>query len=354
MLPLTLQQLSHAYDNKPVFSNINLHIQPGEFVAILGPSGCGKSTLLRCIAGLNTPQKGSVCIAGKSVVCNGRERIPVEKRHVGMVFQDYALFPQKTVRSNIAFGLETQGLNATAIKNRVDELLQLIDMMAFADHKPHQLSGGQQQRVALARALAPKPQLLLLDEPFANVDTTLKQTLSEALQVLTAQEEVSVLLVTHDWSEAFTLADRIAILAPPPMIPVSPMAEGSSILQCDTPQHIYQRPKNSYIATLFGSTTLIPGNASGKQADTVFGTLPLATVAAGSGYAVLRSEMAAFVEDPHGSATVLARQFQGRSYRLLCDTVIGKLFAETPADSPPPAVGARGNIQIHKPCWWVS
>jgi iron(III) transport system ATP-binding protein len=262
-----------------------------------------------------------------------------------MVFQDYALFPQKTVRDNIAFGLETQHQKSQVIQHRVNELLQLIGMHAFADQKPSQLSGGQQQRVAIARALAPKPKLLLLDEPFANVDATLKQTLSEALQVLTTQEAVSVLFVTHDWSEAFALADRIAIL--------SPTSDGSNIVQCDTPQRIYQRPANSYIATLFGSTTLIPGTATGKQADTVFGTLPLATIAAGSGYAVLRSEMASFTETPHGNATVLARQFQGRSYRLLCDTIIGKVFAETNSDTPPP-VGAHGNIQINQPCWWLS
>jgi iron(III) transport system ATP-binding protein len=344
-LPLTIQHLTHAYENQKIFTDINLHIQQGEFVAMLGPSGCGKSTLLRAIAGLTTPQDGDIDIAGQSVVCNGHVRIPVEKRHVGMVFQDYALFPQKTVWKNIAFGLENNNKNSQAIKHRVDELLQLIEMTAFADQKPAQLSGGQQQRVALARALAPKPQLLLLDEPFANIDSTLKQTLSTALQVLTSQEKVSVLLVTHDWGEAFSLADRIAIL--------EPTSEGSRLIQCDTPQTIYQRPVNRYVGNLFGSTTLIPGTAANTYADTPFGKIPLTNpTASGAGHAVLRSEMAAFVEDPNGTAVILARQFQGHSYRLLCDTPIGKLFAETTSHTPP-TIGARGTIQIYQPCWWI-
>ncbi|MFU8797408.1 MAG: ABC transporter ATP-binding protein [Gammaproteobacteria bacterium] len=326
MSELRLHQLTCVYNNKTVFNNINLHIEPGEFVAILGPSGCGKSTLLRAIAGLIQPQTGEVNLGGR----------------VGLVFQDYALFPHKTVYENIAFGLHSA--SAPFITSRVEELLSLIDMTAFSDKKPHQLSGGQQQRVAIARALAPRPTLLLLDEPFANVDHTLTQTLSEALQLLTQHEKVSVLLVTHDWSEAFSLADRMAIL--------EPSEHGSRIVQDDTPQYIYQRPINSYVATLFGSTTLIPGIATDYLAETALGVLPLATSAMGPGYLVLRSEMASFREHPDGNVTVLARQFQGRSYRVLCETLIGKLLAET-ASTTPPAVGARGYVNIQQPCWWV-
>lgn len=343
MSSLDIQSLQYTHENgQKVFTDISLDIAQGEFTAILGPSGCGKSTLLRTIAGLATPQAGQIFLGEKLLVSQGHEKIPAEKRHIGMVFQDYALFPLQTVYENIAFGL--QKYTAAEKQQRVTELLNLIGMETFAHHKPHQLSGGQQQRVALARALAPRPRLLLLDEPFANIDTTLRQTLGTALQMITAHEQVSVLLVTHDWSEAFSLADRIAILLP--------TSNGSRIIQYDTPQQIYHRPATQQVAALSGSSTLIAGTAMVHHAETVLGTLPLIEAAEGAGHAVLRPEMVLFKENPTGNSTILARVFQGNSYRLVCETPAGNVFAKMVTRTPP-AIGTRGDVIVNEACWWV-
>ncbi len=339
-LPLTISGLSHTYGEQTVFEAINLKVRPGEFMAVLGASGCGKSTLLRAIAGLVTPQKGTIRLAGKTVVRDGRECVPVEQRGVGLVFQDYALFPYQTVRENIGFGLSG---SAQQKKQRVDELLTLIGMVDLADRRPAQLSGGQQQRVALARALAPKPKLLLLDEPFANVDATLRQTLGEELQMLVRSQHASVLLVTHDRAEALALADRVAIF--------DPCSHSARITQCDTPKQIYQQPTSRCVAELAGPAFLLPANAQGSTAQTAFGEVALLKPAQGDVTLVIRPEMTAFEADPNGEMKIMARCFQGRCYRLLCHTPQGNIFAEAHHDQTPPEIGTRGRVVIKKPCW---
>lgn len=340
--PLVIKHLSHTYRLQPVFVELNLTIHPGEFLAVLGPSGCGKSTLLRAIAGLVKPEKGTIYLNNRCVIQDGREYVPVERRHVGLVFQDYALFPQQTVAENIAFGL--YGWPKPAIQQRVSELLCLVGLSALSQRRPSELSGGQQQRVALARALAPRPRLLLLDEPFANVEANLRQTLGEELQILTRREGVSVLLVTHDRSEAFALADRIAIM--------EPGEYGSRLMQCGTPEYVYHYPVNRTVAQMGGAVSFIPGEAVGKIAETYLGPIPLVNQVTGKGVAVVRPEMARFIPDQEGTTEIIARQFQGGTYRLLCRTQQGRVFAEF-AEREPPALGAIGRIAINEPCWWL-
>ncbi len=345
-LPLDICNLTHRFAkaDDDVLYNINLALEPGEFVAILGPSGCGKSTLLRAIAGLVTPDYGCIRIGGEIVVASGREKRPAEARQIGMVFQDYALFPHMTVHENIAFGLTHQQtkMNKAEKETRVLQLLELIEMQNFADRMPSELSGGQQQRVALARALAPKPQLLLLDEPFANVDTNLRQCLGEQLQMLVKQEGVSVLMVTHDRQEAFALADKVAIL--------DNCMGSAKIVQCDTPENVYQQPANQCAAELSGPALLLDADAKGLKAETLLGEITLLNPSKGKSKIVIRPEMAKFSKNTLGNAKVIARSYQGKNYRILCETEFGKVLAES-NDATPPALGTVGLLNIDAPCW---
>lgn len=345
ILPLKIDALHYDYAQHQVLNNVNLTVNPGEFMAVLGPSGCGKSTLLRLISGLLTPQSGAIYIANQLVAQLGRNLIAVEKRQVGLVFQDYALFPFQTVAENIGFGLAQKTQEEKKIKDaRVAELLTLIQMSHLAQRLPCQLSGGQQQRVALARALARRPQLLLLDEPFANVDTTVRQQLIQALRQLAIHEKVSVIFVTHDRNEAFALAHRVAILMP--------QSQGSDLIQCAAPEIVYQQPASREVALLAGAAFLLPASATGNTAQTPLGIVDVQNPQHGEGIVVVRPEMATFIPDPNGNATITQCTFQGCHYHLLCDTPGGELYTETRSKTPP-QVGAKGFVKIIEPCWFL-
>lgn len=345
VVPLEISQLQCIYATHAVLNNISITLKQGEFLSILGTSGCGKTTLLRAIAGLVTPQQGTISIAGRIVVAGGREKISVNKRKVGFVFQDYALFPYQTVRQNITFGLPQNNQEQKNIaKQRVDELLTLINMQQYADALPGRLSGGQQQRVALARALAPQPRLLLLDEPFANVDTTHRQILAEQLQRLVQREQVSVILVTHVRNEALALADRVAILE---------QGENGTVLsQCDTPEQVYHCPANERVAQMTGLVSLFAAEAQGNVAHTAIGTIPLSREVFGEGWVVIRPEMALFVPDMGGQNEIISRSFHGRCYRLLCRTPGGELLVEWNGLNVL-EFGQRGHIQFIQPCYFI-
>jgi iron(III) transport system ATP-binding protein len=340
--PLMIHQLSHRYTTQTVLHDINLTVAPGEFLSLLGTSGCGKSTLLRLISGLEQPYRGEIYLAGKAVFANGRSLVPTERRHLGFVFQDYALFPQQTVWQNIAFGLPQIGKSQRAYaRQRVTQLLELIDMTAYADRYPCALSGGQQQRVALARALAPKPTLLLLDEPFANIDATIRQELGQALQAIVTQEQVSVILVTHDRREAFALADRVAIL--------QRSDQGTYIAQCDTPEQVYHYPINPTVAILSGNVSLLPAHAAGDRATTILGDIPLLQPTHGAGKIILRPQMATFTPDRTGNATIVNRIFHGHCYHLVCRVNDILLEAEVPL-SAEVTIGDHGHIRVQAAC----
>ena len=207
---LSLENIGFSYptSEKPTLQGFNLSIQKGDCIGLVGASGCGKSTLLRLIAGLEPLETGSITLDAQ-VLSAPKLSVPPEKRHIGMVFQNYCLFPHLSVRNNIAYGIRQRQHK----KERVNEMLALIDMQAHADRYPYQLSGGQQQRVALARSLAPKPKIILMDEPFSNLDATLKQSVRQEVKAILQAENMTSIIVTHDLQDTEALCDDTVVLA---------------------------------------------------------------------------------------------------------------------------------------------
>ena len=295
---LYLDGIFHAYDGKPVVRGVTVAVPPGQMVCLLGPSGCGKTTTLRIAAGLERSSRGRVTLNCQLVSGDG-VHLPPEARNVGFLFQDYALFPHLNVAANVAFGLDRLGRGERS--RRVDEMLRQVGMDSYADSWPHQLSGGQQQRVALARALAPKPRLMLLDEPFSGLDKRLRdQVRDQTLHVLKSSG-VSTLMVTHDPEEAMFMADAIALM------------KDGRIVQFGSPEELYLRPATPFVASFFGEVNLIPVQVGGGMVQTPFG--PLAAPGLEDGQAaelLIRPEGLALRPDPQGTAEVLAARMLGR------------------------------------------
>src|SRR5690606_35663533 len=268
-------------------------VNEGEFVALLGRSGSGKTTLLRLIAGFERPTQGTIEIAGRLVAGNG-VFIPPEKRRVGMVFQDYALFPHLTVLENIRYGLRDAGAD-----KRAQEVLELVGLDGLADRMPGELSGGQQQRVALARALAPQPAVVLLDEPFSNLDAGLRARLRVELRDILQEAGATAIFVTHDQEEALSLAGRVAVL------------RQGRIEQFAPPEALYRLPATREIAEFVGEANFVPGHAEGDTVTCGIGRfpLPLCRPARGEVDVMLRPEWIEVEADPQGEAIVLRRMY---------------------------------------------
>ena len=247
---LQLNGIYLSYGSHTVIEDIDLTLQEGEIGCLLGSSGCGKTTLLRSIAGFEKPDQGQIRIRNKIVNDNATNK-PPEQRNIGMVFQDFALFPHLSVKKNIAFGLTK--LNKTAAAQRVQELLDMIGLADIGEKYPHQLSGGQQQRIALARALAPKPDLLLLDEPFSSLDVELREQLATEVRKIIKHEGITAILVTHDQHEAFAMSDKVGLL------------HQGKMLQWDTPYNLYHQPTSQYAANFIGQGVMIPGTVLNSQ-----------------------------------------------------------------------------------------
>ena len=242
---VTIEDLHLSFGNTRVLKGVNLEIQPGEFFAFLGPSGSGKSTLLRAIAGFGPAPSGRILIEGEDVAA-----LPPWRRNVGMVFQNYALWPHMTVRRNIAFGLEERKTPADEVRRRVDAALELVGLLDLAERRPSQLSGGQQQRVALARTVVVEPRVLLLDEPLSNLDANLRVQMRRDILDLQRQLRLTTIFVTHDQEEANTMSDRMAVLN-----------EGV-IQQVGTPMRLYDRPANLFVADFLGTANVLRGRFS--------------------------------------------------------------------------------------------
>jgi iron(III) transport system ATP-binding protein len=303
MSHVRVRGLSKSFGAIEAVRELNLEIERGELMAVLGPSGCGKTTLLRVIAGFEQPDAGCVVVSDEVVAGPGRT-IPPEKRRVGMVFQDYALFPHLSVEGNVAFGLTSrQREERDALTQRT---LELVGLQHKARCNVHELSGGERQRVALARAMAPEPELVLLDEPFSSLDATLRGGLRREVELILRDAEATALLVTHDQEEALSLADRLAV-----------MRDGE-IVQVGPPVEVYGKPATRWAAQFVGEVNVLSGVARGSGVETELGVFDLRAPASGSVHVAVRPEQLELRSDGNTNAEVIAREFRGHDvlYRL--------------------------------------
>lgn len=247
---LSLQNISVAYQQQKIVEDINFDLIEGEISCLLGPSGCGKTTILRTIAGFEKPTAGTIKLNDR-IISDSANVVPPEKRRIGMVFQDFALFPHLTVEQNIIFGLNKK--NPDTNKKRCNELLKLINLEGSNRKYPHQLSGGQQQRIALARAMAPRPEILLLDEPFSSLDVELREQLAREVRQILKQENITAILVTHDQNEAFAMADKVGLI------------HNGKLIQWDTPYNLYHKPLTRFAADFVGRGEFIAGEYIGNN-----------------------------------------------------------------------------------------
>lgn len=308
-MALEVTGLWHRYESEPVVRDVSFALPAGEVACLVGPSGCGKTTALRLVAGLEPAQRGSV-VVGARTVSGPDAHVPPERRGVGMVFQDYALFPHLTARANVAFGLAGALGERARAADRVDQVLALVGMSDHADAYPHTLSGGQQQRIALARALAPDPAVLLLDEPFSGLDARLRDRVRDDTLHTLKEAGTATLMVTHDPEEAMFMADRIVV-----------MRDGR-VEQDGTPSDIYFTPVNAFVANFFSDTNVIQARVRGGAVVTPFGDLPSGGIADGAAAIVMvRPEALKLVQvrdsgappPGHVAARVAASRLLGRT-----------------------------------------
>lgn len=301
---LEVRNITKAFEATTAVSHLSLTVDEGEIVCLLGPSGCGKTTLLRLIAGLEQPDSGEVWLNDRNIT-----HIPPHQRGFGMMFQDFALFPHKTVFGNVAFGLQMRGDSPQQVRARVAEMMALVDLSGLGERDIEQLSGGERQRVALARALAPGPPLLMLDEPLGALDRALRERLMLEVRDILQRVGVTAVYVTHDQSEAFAIAGRIVVM------------NKGEIEQVGTPEAIYERPHTPFVARFVGFHNLLPGVVTAEnEVETAIGRLPIRTPLPANGMPVtvlIKPDVALSQEgDVTLEGTVTAVSFRGRYYQV--------------------------------------
>ncbi|MBY0243747.1 MAG: ABC transporter ATP-binding protein [Burkholderiaceae bacterium] len=335
---LVLDNVTHTYGSHRVVDNLSFSLAPGTLACLLGPSGCGKTTVLRCIAGFEHLTSGTIRLDGREI--SGRQHVPAEQRRVGMVFQDYALFPHLSVAANIGFGLRS--LPSRERDARVATLLELVGLPTQGERYPHELSGGQQQRVALARALAPRPFLLLLDEPFSNLDVDLRERLALDVRAILRAEGTTAVMVTHDQHEAFAMADEVGVM------------HDGRIQQWDTPYNLYHRPANRFVADFVGQGVFLPGTKSDQdQVQIELGLLPLAPLSglAGDGGSrhvnvLLRPDDIIHDDASALKAEVVAKAFRGAEFLYTLQLASGAQVLSLVPSHHNHAVGERIGIRL--------
>jgi len=299
-------KLTKSFDeyNTAVYK-LDLEVYRGEILALLGPSGCGKTTILRLIAGFERPEQGSIVLNGQVISGDGRF-VPPERRGIGMVFQDYAIFPHLVVSENIGFGLHKK--SKTEYEKTVMAMLQLVGLEELSHRYPHELSGGQRQRIALARALAPRPVLLLLDEPFSNLDADLRMQMRIELRSILKKIQATAILVTHDQEEAMFMGDRIAVI------------NQGKLEQIGTPEAVFHQPETRFVAEFMGDTNFLPGKVCAEGIETEIGVHPQrVSLPHGNEVVItLRPDDIRFEPDADSKCTVVSRTFRGimNIYRL--------------------------------------
>ncbi|MEM9200282.1 MAG: ABC transporter ATP-binding protein [Actinomycetota bacterium] len=326
--PLRLAALRKAFDDVVAVDGVDLDMAPGELLALVGPSGCGKSTLLRSIAGLHPIDAGMIRLGG-DLVDDGAERLPPERRSVGLVFQEHALFPHLTVADNIGFGLRDVDDGARRI--RVDEMLELVSLHDYGDRYPHELSGGERQRVALARALAPAPSLMLFDEPFASLDHNLRvQLRSDVVAALKATGTPAV-FVTHDQQEALAIGDRIAVM------------RSGRIRQLGTPAEVYHRPADRFVGAFMGPASFLPISSGGR---TPLGLIDMGGKSPAETTAMVRPDDVVFMPAEDGDVEITRAEYRGSGWQVRAVIPGGAEIDFATGHLVAPAIGGRGRISL--------